>query len=40
MTMVLFAQDPPVTVPALQPMQIPRLQSIKCSLVSSGDRAP
>jgi hypothetical protein len=39
MTMVLCAQDPPVTVSTLQPMQILRLQSIKCSFVSSGDRA-
>jgi hypothetical protein len=39
MTMVLCARDPPVTVSTLQPMQIPRLQSIKCCFVSSGDRA-
>jgi len=39
MTMVLCAQDPPVTVSTLQPMQIPGLQSIECSFVSSGDRA-
>jgi hypothetical protein len=39
MTMVLPPHDPPVTVFTPQPMQIPRLQSVTHSFVSSGDRA-
>jgi hypothetical protein len=37
MTMVLRAQDPPVTVFSVQPMQAARLQSVTCSFVSYCD---